>query len=60
MATLVHRYIVLKSSSEIAVNDLYPFYFKFSRSQLPISENDGLGAWFENLEICGIKNILGE
>lgn len=53
-------YIVLKSSSEIAVNDRYPLYLKFARSQLPISENDGLGAWFENLESCGTKNILGE
>lgn len=53
-------YTVHNSSSEIAVNDLHPLYLKFSRSQLPISENDRLGAWFENLEICGIKNILGE
>lgn len=55
-----YMYIVLKSSSEIAVNDLHPLYLKFSRSQIPLSENDGLGAWFENLEICEIKNILGE
>lgn len=35
MAT-VYMYTVLKSSSEIAVNDRYPLYLKFSKSQLLI------------------------